>query len=80
VRLGEAVVGEGIDLVVDPACHVLGDPVLRHAGDELLADGRHAFARALVSHGTPQVVGLAGGEACGGDRHLHPLFLEERDA
>ena len=80
VRLGEAVVGEGVDLVVDPARRLLVDAVLRHAVDELLADRRHPLARALVPHRAAQHVGLAGREPGGGDRHLHALLLEERDA
>ena len=52
----------------------------RHAGDQLLADRRHALARSLVAHRPAQLVGLAGRESRRGDRHLHALLLEERNA
>ncbi len=80
VRLGEAVVGEGVYLAVDPARRVLGDSVASHPVDELLADRRHPLAAALVPHRPAQRVGLAGGEAGRLDRHAHPLLLEERNA
>ena len=80
MALGEAVVGEGVDLVVDALRDVGGDPVARHPVDHPLCDRRHPLAAPLVPHRLAELVGLPRREPRRRDRYLHPLLLEERHA
>ena len=80
MALGKSVVGEGVDLVVDPQRDVGGDAIRFHPADHLLTDLGHALAAALVPHRLAQEIRLARCEARRRDGDLHPLFLEERHA
>ena len=78
MALGESVVRERIDLVVDPERDVGRDAIRLHPAEHPLADVGHPLAAPLVPHRLAQEVRLAGRESRCGDRHLHSLLLEER--
>ncbi len=80
MTLRKAVVGKRVDLLVDPSGRFRVDPVPGHACHQLFGYLRHAFVRALVSHGAAQLVGLPRREPRSGDGHLHALLLKERHA
>ncbi len=80
VALGEAEVGERLELVGDLLGRLAGDPPLGHPVHEPVAHRGHARLRALRAHRLAQLVGLAGAEARGVDRDLHELLLEQRHA
>ena len=80
VRFRKSIVGERVDLIVNPQRNVFRDAVPLHAVDELLTNGGHALATALVPHRLAKRVRFAGREARGRDRNLHPLLLKEGDA
>ena len=80
VALGEAEVGEGLELVGDLLGHRPGDAVLRHAVHQPGPHQRHPLVGALGAHGLAELVGLAGGEVGHVDGHLHELLLEQRHA
>ena len=78
VALGEAVVGEGGQLLPDEL-----DGVGRYApaggpGPEALVQGGHTLPAALGPHGLAQAVSLGGGEPGHVDGQLHQLLLEQR--
>jgi len=80
VALGEAVVGEGGQLVPEPLDHAGRHPPFGRPGGEAVVQDRHASVAALGGHGLPQPVGLDGAEPGHVDGQLHELLLEQRDA
>ena len=80
VALGEAVAGEGGQLLPDDLDDLGGDAALGGPVGEALVQPLHALAAALGAHGLAEHVGLAGAEAAHVDGHLHELLLEERHA
>ena len=80
MALREAVVGERRQLVVDDlACGVV-DTVCTHTFVETRLEPLHSFVRSLRSHGLTKLIGLRRSEPGNVDRHLHQLFLEQRNA
>ena len=80
VRLGEPEVRERLDLGVDRVGLLPHEPVLGHAGVQLLFQRVDALHPALGPHRPPQQVGVLAGEPADGHAHLHELLLEHRDA
>ncbi|OIQ77028.1 hypothetical protein GALL_412830 [mine drainage metagenome] len=80
MRLGETEVGEGLELVEDLLRDVGRDAVASHPGEQPRVERLHALGGPLGPHGSAQLVGLGRGEVRHVNRHLHELFLEQRDA
>ena len=80
MALGEAEIGEALDLVHDVVGHLAGDATRGHAGEEPVAHRRHPGAGALGTHRLAEAVRLPRGEPGDVDRHLHELLLEQRHA
>ena len=80
VALGEAVAGEGGQLLPDDLDDVGADAALGRPVGEALVEPLHPLVAALRAHGLPEHVGLAGAEAAHVDGHLHELLLEQRHA
>src|SRR5690606_37452088 len=80
MRLGKAIIREGVYLVVDAQRRLLGYAVRSHPRNQLLTYGGHALARTLVPHCTTQRVRLTRGETRTRNGNLHPLLLEQRHA
>ncbi len=79
MAFGEAEIGEGFQLLVDPVGHLAGDAVpLAHAVVEPATQSSHPLRGALGPHRPAQLVGLCGGEAGAVDRELHELLLKQR--
>ena len=78
---GEAVRGEGDDLVPQAVGHLADDAVgLPQPAEEPRPQRLHPLDGTFGAHRAAQRVGLRPGEPGGVDGDLHQLFLEQRDA
>ena len=80
VALGKAVRAEALDLVIAALGEVARIAARGHARDHLVLELVDRADIAKGGHGAAQPVGFGRGEAGGGDRQLHRLFLEDRHA
>ncbi len=79
MTLRETEIGECLQFLVDPVGDLSCDAVpCTHTVVEPAPQPSHPLGRAFGSHGTAQLVGLGGGEACAVHRKLHELFLKQR--
>ncbi len=77
MALGEAVAGEGGQLLPDHVGDLAGDTALGRAVVEALLQPRHALMAALGAHRLAQLVGFGRCEATHVDGDLHELLLEQ---
>ena len=80
VAFGKPEVGEGLNLGIDFVGNLPGDAVAGHPGVQGLAQGLDALDAALGAHGAAQQIGILSGATSNGHRHLHELFLKNRNA
>ena len=80
VRLGEAEVGESLELVEDAFARGRVDAALGHPRHQVTLEGFHALGAALGAHGAAQLVGARTRQAGRVRGDAHELLLEERDA
>src|SRR5579875_1255772 len=80
VRFRKTVIGKAFQHVKELLRRFIADSVCDHAADELRIDFRHSLTRTFMPHRAAQLIGLAGRETGGFDRHAHALFLKERYA
>ena len=80
MALGEAVVGEGVQLPPDLLADLVVDAVGPHAREEPLLELRQPLVAAFRPDRLAEPVGLGGGEVRHVDGDLHELLLEERHA
>ena len=78
MALGEAVLGEALDLRVQPVGELLRDPPLGEAAREALAVRGEVAVLLPRRHVPPQAIGLAPRVPRPHDGDLHHLLLEER--
>ena len=80
VRLGEAEVGESLELIEDACACGRVDAALGHPRHQVALEGFHALGATLGAHGSAQLVGARTRQAGRVRGDAHELLLEERDA